>query len=177
MTGDIYIYGGGHVNWITVTSLAIAALTILSTLYWNIRSERRGYLDQFWFREIFAPSCVTPVIKLREDWVKKISNMSLKPQDAAVRNALSAFAGDKARVLRSLWLSKIFFKNYYLDACAALDNTEDEIANAFGRWLAKGGPNGDDPAPLVEVSTIISDGCIGVIRLAAILHGRRLHIK
>ncbi len=177
MTGSIYIVGESQSGWLSVVSLIVAVFSVIFTMYWNWRAERREYLDKFWFREIFAPSCLSPVIRLRTDWVKRFSQMGACPESSMLSKALSDFAGDKEAVLRSLWLSKLFFKDYYKNACAALDHAEDAMAAAFGTWVLKGGQRSGSCPPLAEVSAAISNSCMEVVRLAAVLHGKRLSVK
>ncbi|AIF48204.1 hypothetical protein [Dyella japonica] len=159
-------------NVIAIFALLVSIASIIATIILNRRQERRGYMDQFWFREVFARSCVDPVIQFREKWEQKLAAIGATPvAQKAGRALVSDLSSDATRLLQSLWIAKLFEGDFYSFCEERLEQMEDEFAQALGSSQLRGGRG--TTSPLIDD---VTSACAAILHRAAALHGSGLRI-
>lgn len=141
----------------TVALIALF-LSVLS-LFWMIWSEFTGYrrrqADEYWYREIFSPNCVEPLIVFLNEHLSSLQGLDIATAGVEeTKNVCDEFAKKKEHLLERLWVSRLFSANYYSMACGQLDDVEDHLAVTLSGWVVK--------------SAIATDRDIGTLRDKAI---------
>ena len=137
-------------------AVAIAAIVIsLLTLSWSIWNElnsyRRRQADEHWYREIFSPHCVEPVIDLLNKLLKTMrENLKEGSSIAQYRECSDNFGAQKEEVLRRVWVAALFSDDFYDYAKTQLDGVEDDLVKAFGAWSMRDGLRSQNDADALE---------------------------
>jgi hypothetical protein len=162
----------GNQGWISLVSLAVALAAVIWTAYWNRRSERRGYLDEYWFRQIVAPKCINPILGFHDAWLARVDSLNRnKVNQASVQSLLSDFQKEKSVVLNSTWVARIFSTGFYARCCELLDAAEDTFAIELGAVLVSRQVLSQAQASM-KVS--LADASVGILQEAAKIHGGAL---
>lgn len=172
----ITISGGGHQNVVGWIAVAISLGSLGWTLYATRRSEHRSYRDNYWFREVLAPSCLDPVRLLRERWCKRILSLVGTSIDGPIlRQFVADLQKDTTVLIRSMWVGRIFDGDFHLSSCTALGGIEDAMANILYDYLKRNAPfdqNGAD-----KMVGALTQQCLLVLEAAASLHASSMKIK
>lgn len=165
MENVVITEGSGATSWV---SLFIAALALGITIYWNKRSERRSYLDAYWFRQVVAPKCIDPVLGFHDSWLRQLERLNDTPVDAAfATDMLSRFQREKSALLDATWVAQIFSLNFYRDACLLLDEAEDAFAANLGEVVLGRRQLSQAQAAMKKA---LADAAVGVLAEAAHIH-------
>lgn len=164
--------GSSALDVIAIGTLVVAILALLWTAYWNRRSERRSYLDEFWFRQVVAPKCIDPVLSLNDVWAARVDNVTAaNVTHAFVMRFLSDFQNDKAKVIGATWVSRIFKSGFYARCCDSLDQVEDVFAREFDNIVT--GRQSLDQAK-ASMKFALGGAAIDILSDAAKMHGGTL---
>lgn len=126
-----------------VDPVALSALLLsLFAAGWAVWNEFTGYrrkqADEYWYRGVFSPNCVMPLIEFLNDHLEGLQSIDVgKIGPDRARQFCEDFAGRKESLLSKLWVSQLFSSDYYSIACGRLDDIEDEMAQKFGGWAVK----------------------------------------
>lgn len=139
MTGAYYFEmpdtSSNAVAWI---ALVISAGALIWTVWTEFNGYRRRQADEYWYRTVFSPNCIEPVITLLNEHLESLERVAPDTAADEVRRAYGEmFAQKKEDLLAKLWISRMFSDAYYDLACSHLDNIEDEMAERFGTWAMK----------------------------------------
>lgn len=120
----------------------IAVLISLLTLGWTVWSEFTGYrlrqADEYWYRSVFSPNCIDPIIKLLNEHLADLESVSHGKHSVEERRKYGeSFAKKKEEILLRLWISHMFSDAYYSTASRCLDGLEDDMAERFSSWGVK----------------------------------------
>ena len=149
---DTYVIGadaGG--DTVAIIAVVISLLTFGWTIWNEINSYRRRQADEHWYREIFSPHCVEPVIELLNNLLKTMRE-DLGPASTIddYRRCSDRYCQEKEAVLRRVWVAALFSNDFYDRAKAELDGVEDELVTTFGAWSMKGGSRSQHDADSLE---------------------------
>lgn len=164
--------GGTGPDMTSWVSLAVALAALLWTAYWNRRSEKRGYLDEYWFRQIVAPKCINPILGFHDGWLAKVESINgAQLSQLFVQNLLSDFQKEKSVVLNLTWVARIFSSGFYAKCCEFLDSVEDTFADELGRVLVSRQALSQAQA---SMKASLADASVGILQEAAKIHGGTL---
>lgn len=172
MSRIIIAEGASGVEATVWVSLLLAFGTLVWTAYWNRRTERRAYLDEYWFRQVVAPKCISPILALHDDWLSKIDNMPKASWgQSLVQGMIADFQKDMSQLLNSVWIARIFSSDFYSDCCNYLYAVEDSFANEFGHVLV-----GTQQVSLAKeaMKQSLGDASVRMLSRAASIHGGKL---
>lgn len=173
MDGSIVSNGASGSDMLAWGGLAIAALALLLTAYWNRRSEKRLFLDEFWFRQVVAPKCIAPVIEFHDGWLAKVDSLDASDTDAKSLQALmSELQRTRLTIEHSAWITRIFSGTYYVEACRTLDLVEDSFAQELLVGVLGKGNNLSVAKSAIKAS--LSDSAVHILAIAATIHGGNL---
>ncbi len=119
-----------------LVALLVAIATLGWTIYWERTSARRRLIDEYWYRQIVGPNCVTPIIDFLNSWIDRLPELGVAPSVTKVDEAYEAFCAEKNVLLSKLWLSKLFSDSFYEDAEQAFDDVEDVFAQELSNFYA-----------------------------------------
>ncbi len=163
----------GIMGWIAI---AIALSSLIWTFHSNRRTERRSYRDNYWFREVLAPSCLNPVLALRETWRVKIHSLfGVSIDGALLRTFVSDLQSETAALIASMWVARIFDGTFYQSAATALGKIEDAVTNIMFEYLKRGLPC--DQSGVDKMVDALTEQCLMVLQFAATLHASNMKIK
>lgn len=112
----IYIFNAGshQIHWWAILAVLISLASALFSVIWNFRSERRSYLDNYWFRQVTAPACVKPVLKMKKKWSKKIEGLAGKCVNLKdYRELVKEFDQDVNLAINKAWVCNLFKSNLF----------------------------------------------------------------
>jgi hypothetical protein len=175
---DTLVIGGSSssTDFIAVLALLVSIVSVIATVILSRRQEKRGYMDEFWFREIFAPSCVTPIIDFRAKWEQRLAAVG----DASInqkkgKELVNEIGSDCAALLQKVWVAKLFEGDFYAFCEEELDQMEDEFAQVLGAAQLRSGKVKGVTAPTItEGITVV---CARILQRAASIHGQGLRIS
>ena len=167
--------GSSTSDWIAFGALVVAIASFVATIILNRRQERRGYMDEYWFRVIFAPSCVDPVIAFRAKWEAELTALASTPIDDATGTDLAdRVSVDAADLLQKVWIAKLFDGGFY-DFCEhELETFEDTFVSTLGAVHLR--PKTGKRSPPSVLIDHVTSTCARVLQRAAELHGDGLKI-
>lgn len=143
----------------------IALIVSLVTLGWMIWSEYTGYrrrqADEYWYREIFSPNCIEPLIEFLNDHIASLQKMDVsKVKVDETRRFCSNFSDRKEDLLGRIWISDLFSSTYYDFACAQLDEIEDAMVTCFGGWVVRPGSAVNDDIQMLRRDSVEKMSCV-----------------
>jgi hypothetical protein len=127
---------GGESNIWPLVAILISILTGGFSIWWSFRTEKRGYLDNFWFREITAPHCIQPAIEMQRNWLPRIESLA---NTALSKAEYQKIMGDLEAAINlaisRAWVSKIFKSSLYDLICARYEALSDQVANGLQKYV------------------------------------------
>lgn len=153
---DTYVIGGERgTDVVAVVAVVISLLTLAWTMWSEINSYRRRQADEHWYREIFSPHCVEPVIELLNALLKSMRE-ELNPSSSIdeYRECSDRYCRQKEAVLQRIWVAALFSDSFYEAAKTELDGVEDDLVKTFGAWSMKGVERTQHDADLLERAVI-----------------------
>lgn len=175
MGSTFVISGAGNSDIWAIVAVGISLLSALFTVLWSLRSERRGYLDNYWFREVTAPSCVEPAVKIRKRWSKRIEalgNTTIALAD--YRLLVEELESDVSRAIAKAWISRLFKGGLYLRIRKLHESVLDAVAGRLEPYVTSGLPFSAYLA--VELSEDISNTMMLILKEAAQVNASNLKI-
>lgn len=174
---DVLIFGEGSSSSdiIAIGALFVSILSLVATILLSRRQEKRGYMDEFWFREIFAPSCVNPIICFRDKWEMRfaaIGNALINHQIG--QELVDEIGVDSAGLLQKIWVAKLFDGDFYTFCEDELDQLEDDFARTLGAAQLR--TEKATGAPTISLTDRVTVVCAKILQKAAELHGKGLKI-
>lgn len=168
-------HGGGDSNIWPIVAIVISIVTGGFSVWWSFRAEKRGYLDNFWFREITAPSCIQPAIELRKEWVDRIERLGNK---TLTKDDYQKIMGDLDIAINAAvnkaWVSKIFKGKLFDGIRKQYEAVLDTVARGLQRHVDS--PNVMPAVSAVELSIEVSALFMGVLAEAAKANSSRLEL-
>lgn len=174
MGNSIVIEAGGSDLW-AIVAIVISVLTGGFSIFWSYHSEKRGYLDNFWFREITAPNCINPALALRSKWSAKLESMA----NSAISKAdyqliIGDLESDIASAIEGAWVSRIFQGDLFSKIRENYEKVLDVVAEGLQKHVDS--PNPVTASSAVGLSSAISVLMIGVLAEAAMANSSSLKI-
>ena len=127
--------GADPVAWL---ALLVSILAIAWTVWNELTSYRRRQADEYWYRGIFSPNCVEPLVSFLNHHIAALQEIDVSRATAEdTRRVCEEFSKKKEELLARLWVSRLFSADYYDIACEQLDGIEDAMATKFARWVVK----------------------------------------
>lgn len=167
--------GASSSDAIALGALVVSIFSIAVSFFLSRRQERRGYMDEFWFREVFAPSCVEPLIEFRAIWEKKLSAIGSGGVERSLgQSFVDSLGGDIADLLRKIWIARIFDGDFYSACEEEMEKLEDVFAEKLGaaQWATA-----SRRAPVMpELVDCVTAACSRLLQRAAEMHGKGLSI-
>lgn len=156
-------------DWTSWASLVVAAFALGFTIYWSRRTERRMYLDEYWFRQVVAPKCVNPVIEFHDVWLLRIGSLTGTKIDLdEFQNLMGDLQAHKSSLENSVWITRIFSKTFFLECSKNLERVEDSFADELGNVLLK---KSSLEAAQSALKASVGDAAVSILANAAKIHG------
>lgn len=164
MSSYYYVTSGG-----AEPTAWLALFLSLCALGWGVWVEltghRRRRADEYWYRGIFSPQCVEPLIEFLNEHVASLQRIDCsKVTVRDTRKFCDDFSDRKEKLLSRIWISKLFSPKYYDVACDKFDEMEDNIAKKLGGWVLK--PSDASPRDLDFLANDAIEGISGVLAAA-----------
>lgn len=129
---SIVVTDGGS-NAIAWASFALALCAFAFSVYWSKRTEKRLSLDEYWFRQIVAPKCVTPIIEFHDYWLAELARIENDPFDLErSKEVIDALQRHKNKIENSVWVVRIFSPKFQKTCYEEFEVLEDSFAQQFG---------------------------------------------
>jgi len=167
--------GSSSSDVFALAALVVSIISVVATVLLSRRQERRGYMDEFWFREIFAPSCVMPLIEFRAKWEKNLSAVGNSNIGHSVgQKFVDAMGEDVAEILQKIWIARVFNGDFYGFCEVELEHLEDAFAKKLGaaQWQKAAAPVPVAP----ELVDCVTSVCARLLQRTAVMHGEGLRI-
>jgi hypothetical protein len=171
---SVVIGGGGSDVW-AIVAIAISVVSGGFSVYWSYHSEKRGYLDNFWFREITAPNCIEPALKLRQVWsvrIEQLANVQLPKQQ--YQDLIADLENDVGKAIDDAWICGLFKGKLYVNIRANYERVIDAVATNLQRHVDS--PNVVPAFVAVGLSVKISELMMCILAVAAKANSSRLKI-
>jgi len=167
--------GSSSSDIIAIGALLVSIISVAATVMLNRRQEKRSYMDEFWFREIFAPSCVLPVIAFRAKWEAELTELGGTSIDEAKGSELVDQIGvDATGLLQRVWIAKLFDGDFYAFCASELEHIEDGFLNTLSAAHLR--PASGRRSPAAALTDQVTATCARILQRAATLHGTGLKI-
>jgi len=132
------VVGEDGVDPVAWLALVVSVLTVAWTVWSEFTSYRRRQADEHWYRGIFSPNCIEPLVEFLNLHLSSLQSIDVGKATAdETRRFCEDFASRKESLLSKLWVSQLFSGDYYSLACEQLDEIEDEMVTKFGGWVMK----------------------------------------
>lgn len=171
---SVVIGGGGSDVW-AIVAIAISVVSGGFSVYWSYHSEKRGYLDNFWFREVTAPNCIEPALKLRQVWSARIEQMAnTRLPKHTYQKLLADLENDVGKAIDDAWVCGLFRGKLYINIRVNYERVIDAVATSLQRHVDSS--NVVPAFVAVELSVKISELMMGILAVAARANSSRLKI-
>jgi hypothetical protein len=166
----------GAASLLATFSLIIALFSLGYTIYSGRRRERRAYLDEFWFRQIIAPSCVDPTLVLRKKWNPQLQGLvNKKLTKANCQNLTRQLQDEIDAAIDSAWVASLFEGDLYEGVERALESINDDIAKTISLASL------NDKVLSVDVVSDLCNGlsknCMSVLQCAVKANASKLDVR
>ena len=174
MGTSIVIEGGGSNVW-AIVAIIISVLTGGFSIFWSYHSEKRGYLDNFWFREITAPNCINPALALRSKWSARLEDAANKSiSKLEYQQIIGDLEADVAQAIEDAWVSRIFQGDLFNKIREKYEKVLDVVAEGLQKHVDS--PNPIAASKVVSLSSEVSVLMVGVLSEAARANSSKLKI-
>lgn len=172
---NIIASGGGDSNIWSIVAIGISVVTGGFSVWWSFRAERRGYLDNFWFREVTAPACIQPALDMRKEWVGKIECLG---NTRLSKDEYQKLIGDLETAINTAinkaWVSKIFRGALFDGISGQYEAVLDKVARSLQKHVDS--PNVIPVVTAVDLSVEVSTLLMGVLAKAAKANSSKLEL-
>jgi hypothetical protein len=166
--------GGGSNLW-SIVAIGISVITGGFSVWWSFRAEKRGYLDNFWFREVTAPACIQPALDMRKEWVERIERLG---NTQLTKDEYQHLIGDLETAINTAinkaWVSKIFKGALFDGVSGQYEAVLDKVARGLQKHVDS--PHVVPVVTAVDLSVEVSTLLMGVLARAAKANSSRLEL-
>lgn len=165
----------GNVTSMAIIAVVISIAAFIFSIYWNVRSEKRGYLDTYWFREVTAPACVRPALELRTKWsakIKSLANTTISLEDYRV--LVKELDQEINLAVTSAWVSRLFKGDLYKRLRVQHEAALDAFTTRLGDYIQNGLQLTAER--MVALEEEMSAAWLDILRIAAKANSSNLRI-
>ena len=162
----------GGTELIAWGSFALALCAFAFSVYWSRRTERRLSLDEYWFRQIVAPKCVSPIIEFHDYWLAELSKIESATLNIKLyRQTIGTLQTQKSALENSVWIVRMFSPDFQQSCYKELEGLEDAFASKLGAVVLNGADMDEACSALRQH---VSESAVTLLSRAAHIHGNAL---